>query len=230
MQAAIDAQFGPTGFSAAGVRGTSPAQFVESSNSGAFTAKAVVDSVTALAFDDSEYPDVPLLYEYHQRDQYFVWRKQASLVDGTPAMNLTIGVDAVLGGAVEKEAVYTDANVTGRTADARWSHSDRDSSRRWGGRRFVAIGSTSSSFQSDAYEAAVRAVETSKHERISFSLLTMREPFLLYPGDLVRVDGGERFGIRSSLYRAQEVSTDLSPAPATRIVFDTSGRLLTDYV
>ena len=231
-QLAIDAQYAANSFSAAGVQGTEPRQFVTPENAvyGTGTVKAAIDSYTKLAFDDSAYPDPPLFYEYHQRDNYLVWRKEESLATGTAALTLTLGRDAVLGGGVDSQPVYTDALVTGRTDDARSLHADRDSSRRWGGRRFVAAGDSGSSFSADSYELAVRLVEIGKHERASFSLTAMRDPFLLHPGDLIRLNGAERYGLASKLYRANEVSIDLAPAPVTTITVDSSARLLTDYL
>ena len=232
VSAAIDAQFGAVDFSQSGIQGTSPAQFVTSENAiyGTGSVKKYVDSYSALAYDDTSYPDSPLLYEHHQRDNYFVWRKQRSLITGIPTLTLTVGRDAILGGVVRRESIYTDVVATGKTAAANWRHADRDSSRRWGGRRFVSSARTTSSFQSGAYEAAVRNVEMRKHERVSFSLTTARSPFLLYPGDLVDVRGASAYGITDKMYRVQEVTVSLTPAPKTTLTVEDAAKLLTDYL
>lgn len=232
VQTVIDSQIGVApAFSMQGIKGTNPSQVVTADNAllGSATAKSFVDSYTQLAFDDSSYPDAPLLYEYHQRDQYFIWRKQTSLIPGKESFILTLGKDAILSGIVSTKPIYTDAIAIGKTSDARWTQSDRDSARRWGGRRFWAGIQTQSSFQSDAYADAVRQVELFKNERISFGLTTMREPFLLYPGDLVRIDSGESVGIASIKYRVAEVKTRFFPAIRTDIVVGDQARLLSDY-
>src|SRR3990167_5804106 len=227
----IGAQYGGVAFSVNGVQGTRPTQIIGDAdlNAGAMTARKALDDFTKLAVDDSAFPDPPLLYEYHQRDEVFVWRKHLSTASGTPAMNIVIGKDAVLGGTVRRAALNTDAIAVGK-GDAYWSHADRDSSRRWGGRRFVSTVSTTSSFLSDAYDLATRTVELNKSERISFSLEMLREAWFLYPGDLVFVQAGADHGIVDGSYRVTEVQTVLAPSPKTTIGVDVSGARLTDYL
>src|SRR3989304_4249091 len=62
-----------------GVKGTNPQQFVTTEKTiyGTKTAKGFIDDYTALAFDDTNYPDTPLLYEYYQRDRTLIWRKES---------------------------------------------------------------------------------------------------------------------------------------------------------
>ena len=231
VQDAIDSQYTAPAFSIQGIEGTDPAQTIsdEDAGLGTKTTKAAIDAYTKLAYDDAVFPDAPLLYEYHQRDQYLIWRKQRSLATGIASMILTIGKDAIPSGMVEKQPVYTDALVTGTIGEAVWQHADRDTSRRWGGRRFTMNAKTTSSYLSDAYEAAVRNVEIAKHERTSFSMDVLRGPFLLYPGDLVDLRGGRAFTITDGLYRVEEVDVRLSPTVRTRVTVGTQRRGLTDF-
>lgn len=239
VQRVIDHQFGSTEFTIQGIKGTNPPQFITPENviTGTGDIKSFVDKYTDLAFIDDTYPDTPILYEYHQRDHYFVWRRQLmttataniSLAPRT-AYTFVIGKDAVISGEIRRQPIYTDANATGKTLDARWNFGDRDANRRWGGKRFVASVSTSSSFQADAYALAVRTVESAKHERLSFSLTTLRDAFLLYPGDIVRVEGGDDVGIPTAFYRAEEITSILTPATKTTITLGVTETRLTDYL
>src|SRR3990167_2133972 len=231
VQAAIDAQIGtPPSFSAQGIAGTNPVQIVSSSDAkiGVDTAKNFIDYYTGLAFDDTAYPNAPLLYEYQQRDQYFVWRKEKALTSNA-ALRLTVGKDSIISGTIQRQPIYSDAYVSGAGA-TRWSQSDRDSARRWGGRRFWIRESTTSSFVSDAYEKAVRLIELSKNERRSFSLIVGEDAFFLHPGDIVALDGAEEIGIKSETYRISEVRFGMTPTLRTTLTLGDAGRLLTDYL
>ena len=228
----MDSQYGSSGsVLVGGVKGTNPQQFVTTEKTiyGTKTAKGFIDDYTALAFDDTNYPDTPLLYEYHQRDRTLIWRKELKTTS-PPALKLTVGKDAIVGGTIQRMPVYSDSVVSTADSKVSWTHSDRDTSRRWGGRRFWASSSTKSSFQSDAYESAVRLVELAKHERRAFSIIAMRDAFLLYPGDILFLENGESVGVASGGYRVSEVDIQLSPAPIAKIVVGEAQKLLTDYL
>lgn len=230
-QSVIDLQYQSIDFSIQGVRGTSPQQFITEENAklGTDTAKTFLDYYTSLAFDDSPYPDNPLLYEYAMRDQYLIWRKEISL-SSNPVMRLTIGKDAIVGGTIERMPIYTDAICTTTDPSIQWEHNDRDSSRRWGGRRFYAKLSVPSSAMDKAQEAAVRMVELYKSERRSFNLVTMRDTFLLHPGDIIAIDNAQEAGLPSGNHRVVEVDISLSPTVKTTITVGDTARLLTDYL
>ena len=146
------------------------------------------------------------------------------------AYTFVIGKDTIISGNIRRQPIYTDANITGKTIDARWNFGDRDSNRRWGGKRFVANASTSSSFQSDAYALAIRTVESAKHERLSFSITTLRDAFLIYPGDIVRIEAGDDIGIPTAYYRAEEITSILAPATRTTITLGVTETRLSDYL
>jgi len=230
VQNTIDAQFAAPLFSIQGIQGTSPVQVVSAADAktGVDTAKNFIDYYTGLAFDDTAYPNAPLLYEYQQRDQYFVWRKEKALTSNA-ALRLTVGKDAIISGTIQRQPIYSDAHVSGVDA-ARWSQSDRDTARRWGGRRFWIRESTTSSFVSDAYEKAVRLIELSKNERRSFSLIVGEDAFFLHPGDIVALDGAEDIGIKSETHRISEVRIGMTPTLRTTLTLGDAGRLLTDYL
>src|SRR5207245_4086458 len=86
-----------------------------------------------------------------------------------------------------------------------------------GGRRFWSNLATTSSFQSDSYDVAVRQVELYKNERRSFSLLVSRDPFLLYPGDIIALDNAPANGLPDGKHRVQEVVVDMSPTLRTSV-------------
>ena len=230
VQATIDSQFAAPLFSIQGIQGTSPVQIVSTTDVkiGVDTAKNFIDYYTGLAFDDTEYPDAPLLYEYNQEDQYFRWGKQTAL-DATPAMRLTIGKDAILSGSIQRQPVYSDAYITGSETN-RWTQSDRDTSRRWGGRRFWIRDSVSTTELSDAYDKGVRLVELYKNERRTFMLVISRDPFILHPGDILAIDAAEAQGLRSESYRVSEVKMALSPVLRTTVTCGDPARLLTDFL
>ena len=140
-----------------------------------------------------------------------------------------MGKDAIISGTIQRQPIYSDAYVSGAGA-TRWSQSDRDSARRWGGRRFWIRESTTSSFVSDAYEKAVRLIELSKNERRSFSLIVGEDAFFLHPGDIVALDGAEDIGIKSETYRISEVRVGMTPTLRTTLTLGDAGRLLTDYL
>ena len=230
VQSTIDAQFAAPLFSIQGIQGTNPAQVVSSTDAkiGVDTAKNIIDYYTCLAFDDSEYPDAPLLYEYMQRDQYFIWRKQKAL-DSAPAMRLTVGKDAILSGSIQRQPVYSDAYITGSGTN-RWTQSDRDTSRRWGGRRFWIRDSVTTTQVSDAYDKGVRLIELSKNERRTFSLNVSQDPFILYPGDILALDAAEAQGLRSEAYRVAEVRISMSPTLRTSVTVGDPATVLTDFL
>jgi len=236
IQGAIDLQWTATGptseFSIQGIAGTSPAQFVTEENAivGTDSIKAFIDSYTGLAFDDSQYPNTPLGYEYGMRDQYFLWRKQKAITTTTPAMRLTVGIDAIISGNISTTPVYTDAHVKAKVDANSYSHADKDTSRRWGGRRFWTTDTSSSSFLDAAQSLAVRIVETFKNERRSFVIETMRDTFFLHPGDIIHIAGGESLGVPSGNYRISEVNIEFYPAMKTKITVGDPERLLTDFL
>jgi len=232
VQTVINSQFDTSlvDFSIQGIEGTDPARIVSSEEAkrGVDTIKKHIDTYTALAYDDTTYPDAPLLYEYHQRDNYFVWRKEKE-TDTPPALRLVLGKDAILSGEIQRQPLYTDAYATG-IGTARWTHSDRDSSRRWGGRRFWTRLSVDSSDVGDAYNSAVRTVELYKHERITFSLLCARDAYFLHPGDIIALENADAQGIPSADQRVSEVRIRYAPTIRTEITVGDVPRTLTDYL
>ena len=199
------------------------------------TVKAWIDAYTAKAFDESRYPETPLFYTYQQRGSRFVWAREKRTT-GTVAdiwqradLHLTIGYDAVVTGNVSRRPVFTDGHVV-TSSGKLWEHADRDSSRRWGGKRFQFAGSTSSTYEVDAQTDAVRAVETRKLEVLSFSVAALRDAFILYPGDTVALENLESVGLRSGVYRVSEVSIAFQPVPKTIIVLGEVEKRLTDYL
>ena len=232
IQRVIDYQFGTVSFSIQGIQGTSPSQAITAQNAitGIASVKSFIDSYTDLAFDDDPYPNAPLRYEYAQRDQHFIWRKQESLINGSISLRLTLGKDAILDGMVSTMPLYTDVIATPQETSYRYHHADRDSSRRWGGRRFIQSVTSTGTFLTDAQELAVRSGELFKLEQVSFSILTSRDAFLLHPGDLISLWNAEAFGLTSGNYRVSEVDIQLSPTSRTRIVVGEKNPQLTDYL
>ena len=249
---AVDAQFQSNDFSVDGVWGTDyPQQFVTEDNAiyGTMSAKKAIDAYTELATSERLfYPLPPRPYEYCQVDAELVWRPtplpfshaQLANYEGRsytpspqpwigapcPAATLTIGKDAVISGMVRTAAVYTDAIVEGK--ETRHAHEDRDSSRRWGGRRFYKQLKTESSFADEAQSDAILEVETTKLERVSFSLeLFAFSPF--HPGDLLLLFGGQDWGIPVGHYPIAECEMMLHPTK-TSVTVDTTMALLTDYL
>lgn len=230
LQRVLDSQFATLDIRNGGIQGTSPTQTISSGDAklGTETVNSFINRYTSIAYDDSTYPDPPLLYEYHMRDNHFIWRKERALTS-IPAMRLTIGKDAILSGSISRQPLYTDALVSTAIKE-QWTQADRDASRRWGGRRFVAKDATSSSYLSDAYAKAVRLVELYKSERRSFHLDIARDAFLLYPGDIVSLDGGASYGIPDGPQRISEVRITLSPTIRASITVGDSPKVLTDYL
>lgn len=216
-----------------GMEGTRPAQTIATADvkTGSQTAKAAIDWATALAFDDSNYPDAPLLYEYQQRDAAFVWRKQRFPNATNAVMRFSIGYDAVVDGVLSTMPVFSDAAVT--AADGRvWTQTDEDTSRRrWGGKRFYATGKVTTTDSGDAQTLATRLIELGKLEQVSLKITVRREAALLHPGDIVAIYNPQSRGLPyDNYYRVQEVRIRLSPSPRTDLVLGSRSRLLTDYV
>lgn len=61
-------------------------------------------------------------------------------------------------------------------------------------------------------------------------MVIAKDAFFLYPGDLVRLNAGEAFGISSGMYRVAEVAIDLSPTLKTTVTVGEPLTLLTDYL
>jgi len=230
-QRVIDSFYATNDFSMRGVSGTNPAQFVTTKNAvyGIKTAKAHIDYYTSLAFDDDNYPNAPLAYEYMMRDSDFIWRKESYPPDTPGNMTFTIGKDAIVSGSISRQPIYSDSLVTG-SGTAHYEHSDRDTSRRWGGSRFWATDTVSSDATQDAYEKAVRLVEVNKHEQRSYELRAHKDAFLLYPGDIVSVNAGTEKGIPEGNHRVVEVRMDIYPVLVTNVIVGIAPSLLTDYV
>jgi len=232
-QIVIDSQNGVApSFSIQGVQGTNPAQFVTPENAilGNGTVKGFIDKYTLLPFDDTQYPNAPLGYEYMQRDSLLIWRKQRSLVTENPVMRLTVGKDAILTGMIQYRPLYTDALIGTQDPNVSVAYSDIDSARRWGGRRFWLNDTSTSSFMDSAYDLAVRGVELYKSERRTFSLTVSRDAFLLYPGDVIALDNAPANGLPDGKFRVSEVVIELSPTLKTTVTVGDSAKLLTDYL
>ena len=230
-QTIIDGQGMTNEFSIQGVRGSNPTIHVSKDNVilGIGTARELIARYTNLAFDDSSYPDAPTAYEFHMRDNILIWRKEKALTSN-PAQTFTIGVDAILDGMISMMPVYTDFHVTAKDRDNSYAHSDKDSVRRWGGRRFWGRDDSTSSFLDAAQSLAVRAVELFKHERRSFSIVTTKDVHMLHPGDIVAIYGVENYGLASGNYRISEIDIQLSPTAKARITVGDPKRTLTDYL
>ncbi len=231
VQTVLDLQYVGLSVSVTGISGTNPSIFVDSTSAigGTDSIKKFVDSYTALAFDETTYPDAPLAYEYHMRDDQFLWRKQKALTSN-PVLSFTVGKDAVLSGNLSVYPVYSDYVVSSADKTQSWEQHDIDTRRRWGGRSFWGQDRTASSFLADAQALAVRSIELFKNERVSFTLIVQDEAFLAYPGDIVSIYGGELQGLVSGNYRISEVRIDFHPTMVTTLVIGDTQKLLLDYL
>lgn len=231
VQVVLDSQYTSLPVSIQGIRGTDPPQFINETNAitGVKFAKTFIDAYTNYGFDDSQYPNAPLGYEYHMRDIYFVWRKQRTLTSA-PDMRFTIGKDAIIDGSISTMPIFSDFYVAANDEENSWQQTDKDTSRRWGGRRFWGTDTVASSFVDAAQALAVRAIELFKHERKTFTLETGKDAFFLYPGDIIDISGGESIGVPSGPQRIAEVEIQLYPTVKTRITVGDPASLLTDYL
>lgn len=228
----INSQYLSNAFTAQGIQGTNPtAQFIDDTNVqyGTGTVKKHIDYYTSLAFDDSNYPSPPLLYSYHQRDTDFWWVKETDLATGKPSMILTIGQDAIVSGKISRMPLYSDTIANTKTK-LQWSHSDTDTKRRWGGRVFGTSLTSKSSFIDVAQADAVRNVELFKNERRAYTIDTFRDPFLLYPGDLLAIYNSEAYGLPSGNQRVSEVQIQFHPVLRSTITVGDTQKLLTDFL
>jgi hypothetical protein len=216
-----------------GIQSTRPMRFIETSDSvysNYNTKLSVLNEIVDLCYDDTaQYPLLPLTYFWYVRGDMFNFRKQKQLSTSKPVCTIRVGEENFISAKPKYRPLINVCTAVSKTdSTLRVTYKDKDSISRWKCRFESKIEINSENLDT-LQSYAKRVVSINKFVQKSLEITT-RKFYYLYPGDVVKVEGAERWGISDGNYEVKEVEIDLDRKIQAKLRLAGTPKLLTEYI